>query len=197
MHCARRRRAGAFIALDDLLRLGSALAIRGTAAGKESAASKSYYTGKGNRLWKILAAVGLTPGELRSDKYMCLLACSIGLTDTVSGQAGMDDSITHRNAEAGRVRSRTLSTTPRSVCFNSTLLHPRGLDAASAGATCRVSAASQCARVALSLMNSRARLSRDGTRLGGTADNGSDWSMEQLTLPIEARDAMAIILLNE
>lgn len=84
--------------LDDVLRPGLLLVICGTAAGKESAARKMYYAGRGNRLWETLAVVGLT--------------------DVVKGQAGMDDDITFRDTGADRVRSSILSCGPKIVCFN-------------------------------------------------------------------------------
>lgn len=104
--------------LDDVLRPGLALVICGTAAGRESAARGLYYAGKGNKLWKVLEAVGLTDRELKPEECALLLGHGIGLTDIVKGQAGMDRDVTFRGAGVAEFRSRILRYRPGIVCFN-------------------------------------------------------------------------------
>lgn len=84
--------------LDDVLRPGLLLVICGTAMGKESATRNRYCAGTDNRLWKTLA--------------------DVGLTDIAGGQAGMDDSVTFRNAGVDTVCSGILSCSPMAVCLN-------------------------------------------------------------------------------
>jgi TDG/mug DNA glycosylase family protein len=50
--------------LDDLLRPGLRIVICGTAAGERSAKLGAYYAGPGNKFWRTLHKVGLTPRAL-------------------------------------------------------------------------------------------------------------------------------------
>ena len=59
--------------------------IVGTAAGRVSARRGLYYAG--NRFWRTLHEVGLTPIELRPGEHGKLLDYGIGLTDLAKGDA--------------------------------------------------------------------------------------------------------------
>ncbi len=50
--------------LEDLLAPGLALVVCGSAAGRRSAQLGHYYAGPGNKFWRTLARVGLTPIEV-------------------------------------------------------------------------------------------------------------------------------------
>ena len=55
--------------LPDLLANNLNLVIVGPAAGRASANRQLYYARPGNRFWRTLYEVGLTPVELRPDDY--------------------------------------------------------------------------------------------------------------------------------
>ena len=76
--------------LPDLLSPGLKLVIVGTAAGRASAKEGFYYAGKGNRFWRVLHEVGLTPIELQPAECGRLLHYGIGLTDLAKYASGMD-----------------------------------------------------------------------------------------------------------
>lgn len=104
--------------LPDILAPKLKLVICGTAAGTRSAAVAHYYAGRGNKFWRTLHRVGLTPNQLAPHEQLQLLEYGIGLTDLVKGQAGMDNRIIF----AGNLRAALQSTVecwkPAVVCFN-------------------------------------------------------------------------------
>ena len=58
--------------MPDVLRPGLRLVICGSAAGAVSAARGAYYAGPGNKFWRILAEVGLTPRRLEPSEFRML-----------------------------------------------------------------------------------------------------------------------------
>lgn len=104
--------------LEDLLTKNLDLAICGTAAGDRSAQLKQYYAGHGNKFWRILFDVGLTPRKLDPSEYRLLLSFGIGLTDIVKGQSGTDAEIDFTAAGPEEVKRKILEFGPRCFCFN-------------------------------------------------------------------------------
>ena len=104
--------------LDDCLAPDLRLVVCGTAVGTASALKRAYYAGRGNKFWKTLYAVGLTPRQLRPEEYRLLIQYGIGLTDVVKGQAGMDREINFRGAMPGSITEKILIAQPRAICFN-------------------------------------------------------------------------------
>src|SRR5665647_2036951 len=92
---------------DDLLRDGLQLVVCGTAAGAKSAKLKHYYAGPGNKFWRTLAELSLTPRQLAPSEADLLLDFGIGLTDLVKGQSGPES-----------LREKVLMLQPRVLCFN-------------------------------------------------------------------------------
>ena len=76
--------------LEDVLAPGLRVVFCGTGAGNKSAELGSYYAGRGNTFWKVLAAVGFTDRVLLPAEYRRLLDYGIGLTDLVKHAHGMD-----------------------------------------------------------------------------------------------------------
>lgn len=103
--------------LNDLLADGLKLVVCGSAAGTKSAQVGHYYAGPGNRFWRTLADVGLTPRELAPAEYELLLRFGVGLTDLVKGQAGSDSAIRFGD-DADSLRQRILRHQPRYLAFN-------------------------------------------------------------------------------
>ena len=71
--------------LEDVLVHGLSLVICGMAAGPVSAARGEYYAGRGNKFWRTLFEVGLTPRQLAPAEFRLLPTWGIGLTEQVSG----------------------------------------------------------------------------------------------------------------
>lgn len=76
--------------LPDVLAPGLDIVFCGSAAGTVSARRGAYYAGPGNRFWTTLAAVGLTPRELRPEEFRKMLAFGLGLTDLCKRASGAD-----------------------------------------------------------------------------------------------------------
>ena len=104
--------------LEDLLAPGLRLVICGTAASDRSARLGAYYAGPGNKLWRTLHAVGLTPRLLVPSDYRVAKEFGIGFTDLVKDQSGSDAAIDFRKDQRGRLRAAILSTQPAFLCFN-------------------------------------------------------------------------------
>ena len=104
--------------LPDLLANDLDLVIVGTAAGRVSAERQLYYAGPGNRFWRILHEVGLTPIELQPDNYAKLLDYGIGLTDLAKGACGADINLKPADFDRMRLRSVIKTRSPRLLAFN-------------------------------------------------------------------------------
>ncbi len=104
--------------LDDLLREGLRLVVCGTAAGKKSGEIKQYYAGHGNKFWRTLWEVGLTPRRLEPAEATSLLDFGVGLTDLVKGQSGADSTIDFARGGRRSLREKTESLQPAVLCFN-------------------------------------------------------------------------------
>ena len=90
----------------------------GTAAGERSAQRGCYYAGSGNRFWKTLAEVGLTPRPLRSDEFRELPNYGLGLTDLAKKVCGADSTIRSSDFDLEGFRRRLMEAAPRFVAFN-------------------------------------------------------------------------------
>ena len=104
--------------LKDLLTQDLLLVVCGSAAGRRSAELKQYYAGPGNKFWRTLAQVGLTPRELSPSEYELLLTFGIGLTDVVKGQSGSDRELDFSGVHREELRNKILEYRPRYLCFN-------------------------------------------------------------------------------
>jgi TDG/mug DNA glycosylase family protein len=107
------------ILLDDLLRPGLRLVICGTAAGERSAKLGAYYAGPGNKFWRVLHEVGLTPDRaLIPSEFRELLSYGIGLTDLAKGVSGMDHTLMRHLFDPARFRLAVGQFAPRALAFN-------------------------------------------------------------------------------
>jgi len=104
--------------LEDLLAEDLALVVCGSAAGRRSAELKQYYAGPGNKFWRTLARIGLTPRLLSASEYPLLLGFGIGLTDLVKRQSGADHEIDFRSAGRRELESKISRLRPGFLCFN-------------------------------------------------------------------------------
>src|SRR5882672_5682004 len=87
-------RRSTFQVLPDVLKRGLQIVFVGTAAGERSAREGAYYAHPGNRFWKALREVEITPRLYCPHEYRGLLALKIGFTDICKTQKGRDQVIT-------------------------------------------------------------------------------------------------------
>ena len=104
--------------LQDLLRPGLRLVICGTAPSTRSAAVGAYYAGRGNKFWRTIHAVGLTPRLLTPEEWRSLDALDIGFTDLVKRHSGMDKDLPPGSFDAARVRALIEKHQPGALAFN-------------------------------------------------------------------------------
>lgn len=76
--------------LPDRLKPGLKLVFCGTAAGRKSAETRTYYAHAQNKFWTTLHDVGLTPRLIAPAEYEELWSHGIGLTDIAKFTFGMD-----------------------------------------------------------------------------------------------------------
>jgi len=89
----------------------------GTAAGDVAARVGAPYAGPGNRFYRVLHAVGLTPRELRPLEFRELLAFGIGLTDAAKHAVGRDNVLTAADFDAAAVIEKVERYAPCAVAF--------------------------------------------------------------------------------
>lgn len=104
--------------LPDLLRPGLSVVFVGTAAGHTSAERGEYYAGRGNRFWRTLYAVGLTPRELKPSEFRDLPQFGIGLTDIAKTGRGGDEEVAAHHYDVDRFAQAIARCEPRSIAFN-------------------------------------------------------------------------------
>ena len=104
--------------LEDLLRPGLRLVICGTAASARSAKLGAYYAGPGNKFWRTMHAIGLTPTLLAPTDWRMLDRLDIGLTDLAKRHSGMDKDLPRGSFDRERVRAAIEANRPRIVAFN-------------------------------------------------------------------------------
>ncbi|HEX2759821.1 MAG TPA: mismatch-specific DNA-glycosylase [Rhizomicrobium sp.] len=108
--------------LPERLRPGLDLVFCGTAAGRQSALTKSYYAHAQNKFWRTLHKVGLTPRLIAPKDYEALDALGIGLTDIAKFAYGMDHQLPRHSLgpKAARdLRRRIEAIAPRFLAFTS------------------------------------------------------------------------------
>lgn len=105
--------------LPDVLAPGLSVVFCGMAAGKKSAAVGAYYAGPGNRFWRILHEIGLTPRRLEPHEFRALLQYGIGLTDMEKRQSGNDDELDLTQIDPQGLHDRIRHYAPRVLAFNS------------------------------------------------------------------------------
>lgn len=108
--------------LPECLRPGLDLVFCGTAAGRLSALTQTYYAHPQNRFWRTLHAVGLTPRLFAPHEYEDLWEHGIGLTDIAKSASGMDHQLPRHalgKGAAAALRDRIIAIAPRHLAFTS------------------------------------------------------------------------------
>ena len=89
----------------------------GSAAGGRSAQTRNYYSGPGNRFWKILETAKITPHRLDLMVYRVLSSYGIGLTDMAKSFSGSDTEIPSTAHNPAGLREKLIRFKPRSLAF--------------------------------------------------------------------------------
>lgn len=105
--------------LPDKLATGLRLVFVGTAASRRSAELGHYYAHPGNRFWRTLHQVGLTPRRYEPHEFPALLALGIGFTDMCKTGAGMDHQALAFPVDLDAFREKMRRYRPRTVAFTS------------------------------------------------------------------------------
>ena len=79
--------------LPDVLTVGLRVVFCGTAAGVQSARAGAYYAGRGNKFWRTVFTVGLTPRLLEPAEFRTVTQYGIGLTDIAKTYSGADSGL--------------------------------------------------------------------------------------------------------
>ena len=92
--------------------------ICGSAVGAASARAGAYYAHPGNRFWRTLHDVGLTPHRVAPPQYRDVLRYGIGMTDLCKTQSGSDASLDRQADDPARVMRLVRRWRPQSLAFN-------------------------------------------------------------------------------
>jgi TDG/mug DNA glycosylase family protein len=103
----------------DLLAKGLRLVFCGTAPSRVSKERRAYYANPGNRFWKTLHEVGLTPRRFAPPEYPMLLKLGIGLTDLNKREWGNDDELTPAGFDLAGFETKIVKYAPHAVAFTS------------------------------------------------------------------------------
>lgn len=108
----------AFI-LPDVLAPGLRVVFCGTAPGTRSAREGAYYAHPGNRFWRTLFAVGLTPRLLAPAEFGDVLQFGIGLTDVAKHHFGSDAELPRTAFDATALQRKLARYRPCIIAFTS------------------------------------------------------------------------------
>jgi len=91
----------------------------GTAAGQRSADAGHYYAHPGNRFWRTIHEVGITPRRYQPHEFPALLKLGIGFTDMCKLGAGMDHQALNSPIDVPAFREKMLRYRPKTIAFTS------------------------------------------------------------------------------
>ena len=104
--------------LPDVLEPGLEVVFCGTAAGTVSARKKAYYAGPGNRFWKTLYEIGLTPRRLEPYEFASVVDFGIGLTDVAKTVYGSDNELPRSGFDPQGLQNKIVQHAPNALAFN-------------------------------------------------------------------------------
>jgi TDG/mug DNA glycosylase family protein len=104
--------------LPDVVRPGLRIVFCGTAVGAASAARGAYYAGRGNKFWRTLYEIGLTPQQVAPDDYASVLEHGIGLTDLCKGRSGSDAEVGRGGFDVKRLEAVVRHNAPAVLALN-------------------------------------------------------------------------------
>jgi TDG/mug DNA glycosylase family protein len=104
--------------LPDVLDFNLKIVFCGMAVENRSAQRSAYFAGVGNKFWRTLFEVGLTPNKLDPSEFKKLNAFGIGLTDLIKTEFGNDDAVNSKFQDIQNLRSKIQTFQPRILAFN-------------------------------------------------------------------------------
>ena len=110
---------GPFHRLPDQLRPNLRLVFVGTAASTRSAELGHYYAHPGNRFWRTIHEVGITPRRYQPNEFGTLLDLGIGFTDLSKSGAGMDHQIPAQSIDVPGFKVKIENYRPKTIAFTS------------------------------------------------------------------------------
>lgn len=105
--------------LPDQLEKYLRLVFVGTAASQRSADLGHYYAGPGNRFWRTIHEVGITPRRYEPHEFPDLLKFGIGFTDVCKLGAGMDHQALKSPVDLAAFKEKMQRYRPQTVAFTS------------------------------------------------------------------------------
>jgi TDG/mug DNA glycosylase family protein len=105
--------------LPDQLQDNLRLVFVGTAAGQRSADLSYYYAHPGNRFWRTIHEVGITPRPYAPDEFPKLLKFGIGFTDVCKLGVGMDYQALAFPVDIPAFREKMRRWRPKTIAFTS------------------------------------------------------------------------------
>jgi TDG/mug DNA glycosylase family protein len=105
--------------LPDQLQENLQLVFVGTAASTRSADAGHYYAHPGNRFWRTIHQVGLTPRLYEPREFPALLELGIGFTDLCKSGAGMDRQALAFPVDIAAFREKIRRYRPNTIAFTS------------------------------------------------------------------------------
>jgi TDG/mug DNA glycosylase family protein len=105
--------------LPDQLQDGLRLVFVGTAAGQHSADTGHYYAHPGNRFWRTIHEVGITPRRYEPYEFPALLRLGIGFTDLCKSGSGMDHQALASPVDIPAFREKIRRHRPKTIAFTS------------------------------------------------------------------------------
>jgi double-stranded uracil-DNA glycosylase len=105
--------------LPDQLQDNLRLVFVGTAASTRSAELGHYYAHPGNRFWRTLHQVGLTPRLYEPREFSALLELGIGFTDLCKSGAGMDREALASPIDIAAFKEKMRRYRPKTIAFTS------------------------------------------------------------------------------
>jgi TDG/mug DNA glycosylase family protein len=116
---ALTNRADTLEKLPDQLQGHLRLVFVGTAAGQRSADVGHYYAHPGNRFWRTLHEVGITPRRYEPHEFPALRELGIGFTDICKLGAGMDHQALAFPIDIPAFREKMRRHRPMTIAFTS------------------------------------------------------------------------------
>jgi double-stranded uracil-DNA glycosylase len=105
--------------LPDQLRKHLRPVFVGTADNQRSADLGHYYAHRGNRFWRTIHEVGITPRRYEPHEFPALLELGIGFTDLCKLGAGMDHQALAFPVDIPAFREKMRRYRPRTIAFTS------------------------------------------------------------------------------
>lgn len=105
--------------LPDQLQNHLRLVFVGTAASQRSADLGHYYAHPGNRFWRTIHEVGITPRRYQPHEFPALLKLGIGFTDLCKLGAGMDHQALTFPVDIPAFREKMRRHRPQTIAFTS------------------------------------------------------------------------------